>query len=99
MELGKARIDEFYVHGPDMIYPFDSDNGKIEGFVTFASDVLGNYFAFNPNSENTNQIYYCSHDPLGFSTVAASRDELLKLFIESSFDIVSVTKTLDLDDI
>ena len=99
LELGQGYVNDLYIHGPDMIYPFDEQNGKIEGFVTFASDDLGNYYAFSPKSTNINTIYYCCHDPLGYCVVAKDAEEFLRIFIKSGFKIADYVYNLELDEI
>ena len=97
--LGSGTVSDFYIPYVTEIYPFDSDNGNIKGFITFASDVLGNYFAFNPNSTNNEIIYYCCHDPLGFGECAKDITQLLKSFVDANFDIEQVTNKVKFSDI
>ena len=82
-----------------MIYPFDEQNGKIEGFITFASDDLGNYFAFSPRSEDYNAIYYCCHDPLGYCKVAKDAEDFLSIFVFSGLKINDYVHNLELNKI
>lgn len=99
LELGQGYANDLYIHGSDMIYPFDEQNGKIEGFITFASDDLGNYYAFSPKSEDVNTIYYCCHDPLGYCKVAKDAEDFLSIFVSSDFKINNHVCSLELDEI
>lgn len=99
IELAQGYANDLYIHGLKDIYPFDEQNGKIEGFVTFASDDMGNYYAFSPKSENENTIYYCCHDPLGYCVVAKDAEEFLNIFINSNYKITTYVAELDLVDI
>lgn len=93
--LGSCEIEDLRLHGPDWIYPFDELNGRIEGFITFASDINGDYFSFNPDDQN-GLIYFCCHDPAGYCVVANSIEELLVKLIDNNFDIVEITANLEL---
>jgi hypothetical protein len=96
LELGSCSIDSLNIHASQDIYAFDENLGPLTGFVTFASDDSGNYFSFNPKSEAPNEIYYCSHDPLGYVKVSASFSEYLHAFVESEFNTFAVTNKFDL---
>jgi len=97
LELGQGFANDLYIHGADMIYPFDEKNGKIEGFVAFASDDLGNYYAFSPKSNDSEAIYYCCHDPLGYCIVAKDAEDFLNIFISSGFKITDYVYNLELE--
>jgi len=99
LELGQGFVNDLYIHGVDMIYPFDEENGNIEGFVTFASDDLGNYYAFSPKSKDVDVIYYCCHDPLGYCAVAKGAEDFLSIFVNNGFKITDYVYNLDLDEI
>ncbi len=99
LELGQGYVNDLYIHGIKSIYPFDEENGKLEGFVTFASDDMGNYYAFSPKSDDNNEIYYCCHDPLGYCIVAKNAEEFLKIFVESNFKITGHVADLELNEI
>lgn len=96
LEFGKAEIEDLYIHGPDMIYPMDEENGRLKGFVPFSSDVLGNYFLFDPKSQTPEMVFYYCHDPLGVAVAADSVEGLLQRFVDNSFDIIAVTENLEL---
>lgn len=98
LELGAGTIEDLYIYPIDMIGRFDGANGKIAGFVQIATDILGNHFAFNPNGQDPDLIYYCSHDPLGFGICAENIVELLRRFVASGFQIVEITDDIDLED-
>jgi hypothetical protein len=98
LNLGACEIDEFRLHDPSWIYPFDSGNGKIEGFITFASDINGDYFAFDPSSDSIEQIYFCCHDPVGYCVVSEDFSKFLEAFVKSGFNALSLTENLDLMD-
>lgn len=97
--MANPHINDLYIHDKNHIYPFDEYNGRIEGFITFAIDDMGNYYAFNPQSKDINEIYYCCHAPLGCCVVAKDAEELLRIFIESNFKITKYVAELDLEDI
>lgn len=93
IELGSCTIgDELNLHSPSEIYPLDEDNGNMKGFVIFASDTLGNYFAFKPNGDG---VYFLCHDPLGSCLVASSFKEFLKKFIEADYKLEDFSEKLD----
>jgi len=83
--LGCGSAGELYINHFEQIYPFDSNNGPIAGFVNFASDIHGNYFAFDPKSDNPSNIYYCCHDPAGYGLVSENIKELLWSIISNNF--------------
>ena len=95
LDLGCGTVNDLYIHHVNMIYPFDSNNGKIQGYVTFASDTSGNYFAFNPHGSDQEVIYYCSHDPSGYGICANNMNKFLKDFI-SAWDKVMNLDRFDL---
>jgi len=88
LSLACGSINDLHFLHTDMIYPYDEENGAMNGYVAIATDILGNYFAFNPNSDNPNQIYYYSHDPLGYGVCAKNVTKLLEAFVNSNFDIL-----------
>ena len=96
LELGAGSTEDLYISHAEEIYPFDEENGPVEGFVAFATDIFGNYLAFNPNSDMPSEIFYCSHDPLGYAMIASDIRTFLQLLIDSGFDNVSLTEKLDL---
>ena len=97
LNLGQGEIGDFRIQGPEMIYPFDSDLGNLAGYITFATDILGNHFAFDPKSDKPEEIYYCSHDPLGYGKVASNIKSLLESFVKAAYDTVSVTDKVRLE--
>lgn len=97
--LGYGQINDIQFHGSDWVYAFDEDNGAIEGFVTFASDDMGNYYAFNPNNSNPELIYYCSHDLLGYCELAKDAEEFLRIFVDSNFNITKYVAELELSEL
>lgn len=96
LALGSGNVNDYYIPHTHMIHPLDKQNGKISGFVVFSSDSAGNYFAYDPKSDEST-IYYCSYDPLGYAPVANNIESLLKLLIASEYDINSITRRLKLD--
>jgi hypothetical protein len=98
LALGACAVDELYMHAAEDIYAFDDENGAMAGYITFASDVCGNYFAFDPRSNNPVAFYYCSHDPFGYAVIKGSFREYLQAFVESEFDTVSLTDKLELHE-
>ena len=94
--LGAGSTEDFTIFHAEQIYPFDQDNGPIEHFVTFATDVLGNFYAFNPRSNSPSEIYYCSHDPLGYAKLAPDIASFLKTFVENEFNNLELTEKLEL---
>jgi len=96
LELGAGQTEDLYIHGESQIYAFDQDNGPIAGFVTFASDSLGSFFAFNPESTNRGEIFYCCHDPLGYAEVAKDANEFLGKIIDSDYDNLELAANLKL---
>lgn len=97
--LGCGSINDLNIPHVDGIYPFDKENGIIEGYIAIATDILGNYIAFNPNGDDSEVIYYCSHDPVGFGLCSKNIITLTKDFVESGFDIMQVTDNVDLQEI
>lgn len=98
LELGASSVANLYLHHPSMIYRFDEKNGAVSGQVTFASDICGNYFSFNPEAPDPETVYYCSHDPAGYAVVAPSFLEYLQSFVASGFNTLSLTESLELND-
>ncbi|GAB1270010.1 hypothetical protein NBRC116493_32630 [Aurantivibrio infirmus] len=98
LELGSGSTEDFYINHAEQIYPFDEDNGPIEGFVAIATDTLGNYFVFNPKSENDSEIFYCCHDPLGYGKVAPDIGSFLKSFVGNGFKNLDITNELSLTE-
>ena len=98
LALGACEIDELYIHSTADIYAFDDETGPMTGYVTFASDVCGNYFAFDPKAKNSVAFYYCSHDPFGYAVIKGTFREYLQAFVASGFDTVSLTKDLVLHE-
>jgi hypothetical protein len=98
LSLGGCAIDELYIHPANNIYAFDEETGPMKGFVTFASDVCGNYFAFDPKSPTPETIYYCSHDPFGYAVVAPDFRAYLHSFVDSGFNTLSLTEKLELHE-
>ena len=96
LALGGCSVDDLYIHPAERIYSFDSENGAMAGRVTFASDIFGNYFAFDPASNNPDEIYYYSHDPLGYALVSPTFTDYLRSFVSSGFKTLELTENLDL---
>ena len=99
IELGAGSINDFQIHGKDRIYSFDDECGEVEGFVTFASDDMGNYYAYSPHSDDPNKIYYVCHDPAGYCVVANDAEEFLSGFVNRGFTITDYVADLDLIEI
>ncbi len=99
VELSPGSIEDLYISNKEMIYPFDDQAGPIAGYVTFLTDILGNHFAFNPKGRDPSEIYYISHDPIGFGIVAKDIEELLASFISNEFDIMEVTDQIDFQEL
>jgi hypothetical protein len=94
--LGSCRINDcFYLHSVAEIYPFSKMDTKLLGHIVFASDDVGNYFAFDPR-EGSHEIFYCSHDPAGFAFVAKDVENLFTLLIDAKFEIDRVVEDLKL---
>lgn len=96
LKLGAGQTEDLYIHGNEHIHAFDEENGPIAGFVTFASDTMGNYYAFNPESSNKEEIYYCCHDPLGYAKIASDAYEFLRKIIENKYDNIELAANLEL---
>lgn len=99
IELGEGCINDLRIHGKDGIHPFDDECGKVEGFITFASDEMGNYYAYSPHSDDPNKIYYVCHDSAGYCVVADDAEEFLSGFVNRSFTITDYVADLDLIEI
>lgn len=98
VELGSCCIaEQLNFHSPFEIYPLDN-NGSVEGYVVFASDTSGNYFAFNPASDNET-IYFLCHDPLGYAAIADSIGQFLEIFINNDFKFDGLFDNFDFIDI
>ncbi len=94
---GAGSTEDLYIYHVEQIYPFDKENGPTEGFVAFATDIIGNYLAFNPNSDTPSEIFYCCHDSLGcYAKLASDIGAFLQLLIDSGYDNVALTENLDL---
>jgi hypothetical protein len=99
IELGEGHINDFSIHGKDRIYSFDDECGEVEGFITFASDEMGNYYAYSPHSDDPNKIYYVCHDPAGYCVIADDAEEFLSGFVNRGFTITNYVADLDLIEI
>ena len=83
--MGSCTVaDELNLHQPREIYPLGESDSYIDGFFVFASDTDGNYFLFNPENDSEEIYFYC-HDPLGVCVIGSSFVELLEKFVENKF--------------
>jgi hypothetical protein len=96
IELGEGSINDLRIHGKDGIYAFDDECGEVEGFITFASDEMGNHYAYSPHSDDPNKIYYVCHDPAGYCVVADDAEEFFSGFVNRGFTITDYVVDLDL---
>lgn len=99
LELGEGFINDLSFHGKQGIYPFDNECGCVEGFVTFASDDMGNYYAYSPQSDDQSKIYYICHDPEGYCVIANDIVEFLSDFVARDYNITKFAAELELNDI
>ena len=60
---GDCNFFGVQIMGPKELYKFDEETLEMKGFIPFAQDSLGNFFAF----DKTFAITKCSHDPFGYN--------------------------------
>jgi len=71
------------------------DRGQLEGHVIFAQDILGNFYAFNPYSED---IFYISRSYNGYASVATDFQTFLLELIERDYHLGPWMDSLELKD-
>ena len=98
LELAQGYINDLHIHGTDNIYPFDKETGLFAGLVTFASDSLGNYFAYSPNSENPSEIYYCIHDEKEPWVISKNIEEFLREFVNNDLSVKAIINQVGAND-
>lgn len=69
---------------PGDLYRFGEDHWEMEGFIAFAQDAQGDFFAFKPlrGGDDEHPIYKCTLDPLGYAKVCDLFDQWLELHLE-----------------
>ncbi|CAN5433241.1 hypothetical protein BH10CYA1_BH10CYA1_37120 [soil metagenome] len=74
--LGSGVWAQADVTAPANLYAFDQSLGEMKGLIPLAENVdgCGNYVAFNCLDQ---KMYFCNHDPFGYSPVADSFDEFI----------------------
>ncbi|MBI2811853.1 MAG: SMI1/KNR4 family protein [Candidatus Melainabacteria bacterium] len=79
--LGSGVWAQAEIAAPSSLYAVDQSVGEMKGLIPLAENVdgSGNYVAFNCLDQ---KLYFCSHDPLGFSLVANSFEEFIETIAE-----------------
>ena len=77
-KYGNADFFGAKILHPSELYQLDEETIEMEGFIPFAQDVLGNYFAF----DNDMNIVKCSHDPLGYGKISKTFTEWTNLHFD-----------------
>ena len=90
-----AIFDELLIGEKEYIFKLE-DLGALSGYISFATDDLGNHYAFNPNNDES--IFYACHDPLGYAKIAESFSSFLAQLKQADFNIETVTSKLQLID-
>ena len=77
-KYGDADFFGAKISHPSELYKFDEEKIEMEGFIPFAQDVIGNYFAF----DNDMKIVKCSHDPFGYGKISKTFTEWTNLHFD-----------------
>lgn len=68
------------------------EHGQLKGGATFAQDVLGNYYAFDPLH---GRIYYLARAAAVFAPVAASFSEFMQGLVGRDYKLIDWVDTLE----
>ena len=98
LSMGFGIINKCLYLDDKWFHVLEEDAGLLDGFVLFAQDDLGNHLAFNPNDEESNKIYYISHDPPGFAIVSESFHQFIKKFVNHEYEMEALINPLEFKD-
>ena len=91
-----AISDSLLIGEKEYIYSFENA-GILNGYVTFATDDLGNRYLFNPAGDDS--IFYVCHDPLGYARISDTFSNFLIQLKQEDYNIETLTNKLDLIEI
>lgn len=91
-----AISDSLLIGEKEFIYILENA-GNLNGYVSFATDDLGNKYIFNLNGDDS--IFYVCHDPLGYSKISDTFSNFLIQLKQADYKIETLTDNLQLIDI